>query len=214
MKFIVRQEQEKDYRAVEEVTRRAFWNQHVPGCDEHYLAHTLRGHEDFLPQLDLVAVAENGTIVGNVMYTKARLVDDAGMEMPILSFGPISVEPDCQRQGIGKALLERSFEIARSMGYQVIVIFGNPENYVARGFKSCKRYNVCVRDGVFPAAMLVRELVPGILDGRRWFFHESPACYEIDSAKAEAFDATFPPMKKEFRPSQEEFFILSSSVIR
>lgn len=213
MNFILRQEQEKDYRAVEEVTRRAFWNQNVPGCDEHYLAHILRGHEDFIPQLDLVAEAENGDIVGNVMYTKSRLVDDKGAEMPILTFGPISVEPGCQRQGIGKAMLERSFELAKAMGYQVIVIFGNPDNYVARGFKSCKRYNVCVGDGVFPAAMLVKELVPGTLDGRRWFFHESPAC-EIDSAKAEAFDVTFPPMKKEFRPSQEEFFIHSSSIIR
>lgn len=213
MNFILRQEEEKDYRAVEELTRRAFWNQNVPGCDEHYLAHILRGHEDFIPQLDLVTEAENGSIIGNVMYTKSRLTDDTGTEMSILTFGPISVEPSCQRQGIGKAMLERSFEIAKAMGYQVIVIFGNPDNYVARGFKSCKRYNVCVGDGVFPTAMLVKELVPGSLDGRRWFFHESPA-YEMDSAKAEAFDATFPPMKKEFRPSQEEFFIHSSSIIR
>lgn len=213
MHFILRQEEEKDYRAVEELTRRAFWNQNVPGCDEHYLAHILREHEDFIPQLDLVAEAADGSIVGNVMYTRSRLVDDSGAEIPVLTFGPISVEPACQRQGIGKALLERSFDIAQGMGHKIIVIFGNPDNYVARGFKSCKRYNVCVGEGVFPAAMLVKELVPGSLDGRRWFFHESPAC-TIDSAQAEAFDATFPPMKKEFRPSQEEFFIHSSSILR
>lgn len=213
MNYIIRQEQEKDYRAVEELTRRAFWNQNVPGCDEHYLAHMLREHEDFIPQLDLVAEDEDGAIVGNVMYTKSRLVDDQGTELPTLTFGPISVEPACQRQGIGKSLLERSFEIAQGLGHRVIVIFGNPDNYVARGFKSCKRYNVCMGDGTFPAAMLVKELVPGTLDGRRWFFHESPAC-EMDAAAAEAFDATFPPMKKEFQPSQEEFFIHSSSILR
>lgn len=37
-------------------------------------------------------------------------------------------------------LLERSFEKAASMGYDVIVIFGSPGNYVGRGFKSCKKY--------------------------------------------------------------------------
>lgn len=179
--YTIRQEQEKNYRAVEELTRRAFWNQNVPGCDKHYLAHILLGHEDFIPQLDLVAEDENGVIVGNVMYTKSRLVDDQGTELPTLTFGPISVEPTCQRQGIGKSLLERSFEIAQGLGHKVIVIFGNPDNYIARRFKSCKRYNVCVGDATFPAAMLVKELAPGTLDGCRWFFHESPAC-EMDAA--------------------------------
>ena len=32
----VRLETEKDYRAVEELTREAFWNVYKPGADEHY----------------------------------------------------------------------------------------------------------------------------------------------------------------------------------
>ena len=44
---VIRLEAPGDYRAVENLTREAFWNQSVPGCDEHYLVHTMRRHPDF-----------------------------------------------------------------------------------------------------------------------------------------------------------------------
>lgn len=209
----IRNEIESDFREVEILTRKAFWNVNVPGCDEHYLAHVLRDHEDFIPELDFVAETDDGKIVGNVMYTEAKLITEEGMEQPILTFGPISVHPDYQRMGISRKLLERSFDKAIELGYKVIVIFGNPDNYVSRGFKSCKKYNICAADGSYPAAMLVKELVPGILSGTKWFYHESSA-YEYESSDAEKFDEGFEPMKKESRPSQEEFYIYSHSVIR
>lgn len=214
MDIIIRNELKSDFREVEVLTRKAFWNVNVPGCNEHYLAHILRGHEDFIPELDFVAETEDGKIVGNVMYTKAKLVDESGNVTPILTFGPISVHPGYQRMGISKRLLEHSFEKAAQLGYRMIVIFGNPDNYVPRGFKSCKRYNICMADGSYPTAMLVKELAEGtVISGKKWFYHESPA-YEIESADAEKFDEQFEPMKKEFRPSQEEFYIHSHSVIR
>ena len=207
----IRRETEADYRAVEELHRNAFWNVQVPGCSEHYLAHVLRKHPDFIPELDLVYELD-GEIVGNVMYTKSELLEEGGNSTGILTFGPIGVAPEYQRRGIGKALLEASFDIAAGLGYPAIAIFGDPDNYVARGFRSCKRYNVCLEGDVYPAALLVKELKPGFFDGRKLVFRESPA-YEIQERDAEAFDAGFPPKEKAFRPSQETFFILSHSTI-
>ena len=207
----IRRETEADYRAVEELHRNAFWNVHVPGCCEHYLAHVLRKHPDFIPELDLVYELD-GKIAGNVMYTKSELLEESGNSTGILTFGPIGVAPEYQRRGIGKALLEASFDIAAGLGYPAIAIFGDPDNYVARGFRSCKRYNVCLEGDVYPAALLVKELKPGFFDGRKLVFRESPA-YEIQERDAEAFDAGFPPKEKAFRPSQEMFFILSHSTI-
>ncbi|HIV90308.1 MAG TPA: GNAT family N-acetyltransferase [Candidatus Eisenbergiella stercoravium] len=209
----IRREKNEEQRTVEVLTRQAFWNVYGPGCTEHYVVHILRKHEDFVTELDLVAETADGRIVGNVMYTKARLIDENGNEAVILTFGPISVHPDFQRRGISRLLLEYSFEEARRLGYQAVVIFGDPDNYVSRGFKSCSRYHVCAQDGSYPAAMLVLELIPGLLDGRKWFYQENSA-YSFDPAAAEQFDRQFEPLKKEYRPSQESFYIHSHSVIR
>ena len=156
----IRLETEKDYRAVEELTREAFWNVYKPGADEHYYVHQMRNHPDFIPELAFVLELDS-KIVGNIMYTKAWLEDENGNRKEILSFGPLCVAPEYQRQKLGKILIEHSFEAARKMGYDVNIIFGNPGNYVSRGFVSCKKKNVSfVVDGNFPTALLVCELVP------------------------------------------------------
>lgn len=208
---MIRNEVESDYRIVEEITREAFWNLHSPGCNEHYLVHCVRNHEDYIRELDFVAEVA-GKVVGNIIYTKAKLVDEQGEEKKILSFGPISVLPDYQRKGIGKALLEHSFEKAVELGYDAIVIFGHPGNYVSRGFKSCKRFNICVGDHYFPTAMLVKELKSSIFDGRKWTFYESPV-FEIDEHEAMEYDKLFTMKEKGYRESQEEFYIYSHSSI-
>ena len=216
MSVLIRRETPDDYRAVESLTRESFWNVYKPGADEHYYVHKMRSHPDFLPELAFVLEVD-GEIVGNIMYTKAWLEDEQGMQKEIVSFGPLCVAPKYQRQKLGKLLIEHSFAEARKLGYEVNVNFGNPGNYVSRGFVSCKKKNVSfVVPGNFPTALLVAELVPGALDGRNWMYIPSTAadCCE-DTAAVEDFDALFPPMEKKWMPSQEEFYIYShSSVVR
>ena len=212
----IRLETEKDYRAVEELTRDAFWNIYKPGADEHYYAHMMRSHPDFIPELDFV-LEDGGRIIGSIIYSNAWLEDENGFRKEIVSFGPLCVAPEFQRRRLGKLLIEHSFDVARKMGYDVNINFGNPGNYVSRGFVSCKKKNVsCFAYGNFPTALLVAELVPGALDGRKWMFIPSTAadCCE-DTEAVEAFDKTFPPKEKKWMPSQEEFYIYShSSVVR
>lgn len=208
----IRNEEETDYERVEEITRKAFWNLYIPGCIEHYLVHVMRSHKDFLPELDLVIEVDN-QIIGNIMYTKAKLVDECGKEKEILTFGPVCILPEYQRMGYGKKLMEYSFEQAIALGYDVIVIFGNPSNYVSRGFKSCKKYNICIENGTYPAAMMVKELKPEVLDGMKWVYYDS-AVMKIDEQEAERFDESMEKMEKKIQPSQEEFYIHSHSIIQ
>ena len=207
----IRNEKESDYAIVEEITRKAFYNQYIPGCVEHYLVRRMRHHADFIPQLDFV-IELDGNIIGNIMYTKAKLIDETGAEKEILTFGPVCITPEYQRMGYGKALLEHSFQQAISLGYDVIVIFGSPANYVGHGFLSCKKKNICLENGKYPAAMMVKELVPQALDGRKWFYYDSPVM-AISEEDAQNYDDTLPKMEKKHKPSQEEFFILSNAFL-
>lgn len=210
-RILIRNETPDDFKAVESLTRSAFWNVNAPGCDEHCLVHTMRSHRDFIPELDFVLFYE-GRLAANVMYARSRLVDEAGNEKTVLTFGPLSVLPELQRQGLSKLLLEHSFEKARSLGYDTIVIFGNPENYIARGFQSCKKLGVSLDGGVFPTALLVKELTSGALGGKAYTYRESDA-FEVDPKEAEEFDGTFPPLEKAYRKSQELFYIYSHSCV-
>lgn len=210
--MVIRNEEKKDYQEVESITRKAFYNLYVPGCTEHYLVHIMREHEDFVRELDCV-IEVDGRVIGNIMYTKARLIDETKKEKQILTFGPVSVLPEYQRMGYGKMLIEHSFEKAVALGYDAVVIFGNPGNYVGRGFKSCKKYNVCIENGTYPAAMMVKELGSDIFDGRKWVYYDSPVM-QIDEAAAQRFDDTLEKMEKRHQPSQEEFYILSNSCVQ
>lgn len=208
----IRNEEERDFKRVEEITRAAFWNLYVPGCDEHYLTHIMRSHEDFIRELDFV-IEIDGQVSGSIMYTKAKLVDEFGKEKDILTFGPVCISPEYQRKGYGKKLIEHSFDKAAALGYDVIVIFGDPGNYVSCGFQSCKKHNVCTAEGTYPAAMLVKELQTSALDGRKWIYHQSSA-YEIDQEEAQRFDAGLEKWEKRHQASQEAFYILSHAILQ
>lgn len=211
--YIIRPENKNDFFLVEALIKRAFWNQNVPGCDEHFLAHTMRNHPDFVKELSLVIEDDKMGIVGSVMYAKSKLIDESGREKNILTFGPVAVWPGCQRKGYGKKLLEHSFKIAITLGYDAIVIFGNPDNYVSRGFKSCLKYNVSIDQNIYPSAMLVKELQEGTLAGHKWKYVESDA-YKIDMEKFDIFDQAHEKLIPKYKASQEEFYIHSHSYLK
>lgn len=207
----IRNEEPRDYEIVETITRNAFYNLYIPGCVEHYLVRIMREHKDFIHELDFVLELDD-KVVGYIMYTKATLTDNEGNVKNILTFGPLCIEPEHQRKGFGKLLIQHSFEQAASMGYDTVVILGMPSNYVSSGFVSCKKHNVCVRGDKFPAAMLVRELTPGVLDGRRWYYEESPVMSVLPD-DAMAYDGTLSPKERKHTHTQEEFYIMSHSFV-
>lgn len=79
------------------------------------------------------------------LIRKLKLVDEEKREKQILTFGPLSVHPAFYRKEYGKALLKYSFAKAKEMSYDVIVIFGNPDNYVSQPFEKLNiaRRNQC-----------------------------------------------------------------------
>lgn len=200
----LRPERPADFRAVEGLVRDAFWNHYAPGCDEHYLAHILRDSPDFVPELDYVAL-HNGQVVGSIMYTKARIVLDRGGEREVLCFGPLAVAPTFQGQGVGGQLIERTKTLARELGYEAILILGDPDYYSRFGFVPAEQYGIGTSRDVYIISLQALELRPGALAGCAGYFEES-ASFRMDPAKAEAFDAGFPPKEKQSGlPSQERF---------
>lgn len=205
MEILIRPETENDYFENEHVTREAFWNLYVPGCNEHYLVHILRKHADYLLEFSFVAEHEN-RIIGNIFYARSHMINEDNGRLDTLTFGPVSVLPEYQRKGVGTALIQHTVDIARQKKYPAIIIYGSPSNYCKHGFKNCKDYQISTVDGRYPYSMLVLELQKDAFQNHSWKYYDS-AVYNINDADVEEYDRRFPPKVKEYRYTQEEFAI-------
>ncbi len=210
--MIIRLETKDDYFKVEELTREAFWNLYTPGCDEHYLCHILRDHQDFIKELDYVAEID-GNIIGSIMYTNSFLIGDDEETIQIVSFGPLCVHPDYQRKGIGTALIEKTKMMVQEMNIPAIIIYGDPHNYCKHGFKNGIDYQVSNLDGEYPLGLLVLELQPGFFGRKNWKVKQSDV-FKYDQEKAAAFDKKFKEKEKKVQYSQEIFKIQIRSFLR
>lgn len=210
MDIIIRQERPQEWRQVEALTREAFWNTFVPGCDEHYLAHILRDASAFIPELDLVAEID-GQLVGNIMYTKGWIEDAQGAKHDVILFGPLSVLPAYQGRGVGGVLIRHSAAEATRLGHRAILIYGDPQYYSRFGFRPASEFGILTPDGKTHPAMQALALYEGALDGITGRFFEDPIYETIDAAKVEAFDKSFPPKEKAVTESQKRFAALADS---
>lgn len=196
----IRMETEDDWYDIERMTRNAFWNKYKPGCDEHYLVHKMLQDKDYLPDLSRIAV-KDGAIIGYIMYSKARIVDDS-VTHEILTFGPLCVDPKWQGCGIGEILLRETMQIAADKGYKGIVIFGEPDYYPRNEFKTCDNFQITTSDGKNFDAFMGIELIKDGMKDIKGKFYESEVFETLPVEEVEEFDKQFPRLHRLKFPGQ------------
>lgn len=202
-KIIIRNETKEDYRKVENLTREAFWNVYRPGCMEHYVLHCYRNNPAFVPELDFV-MELNNELIGQVIYVRSEIDCDNGRKAPIMTFGPIGIAPEYKRQGYGKRLLDYSMEKAKETGVGALVVTGNILFYGKSGFVPAKTKGVRYADDPEADYLLIKELIPGFLDGISGTYKD-PEGYFVCEKNPEAFErfeATFLKKEKKKLPGQ------------
>ena len=196
MEIIVRNETQKDYRRVEEITREAFaYPDRIErggiGCPyEHWMVHELRKRDGIL-ELSLVATV-NDEIVGHVICSKAEVRQD-GTSLPVLNLGPISVRLEYQRLGVGKALINELIIKAKDLGYGAILFFGRPEYYPQFGFVEASEFSISDSEGYNYDSFMGMELIPGYLSvAKGGRFYESDIYNDdLNRKTVKEFDAEF-----------------------
>ena len=201
--YTIRPEERKDYGAVENLVREAFWNVYRPGCSEHYVIHVLRDDPAFVKELDFV-MEQDGRLIGQNMFMKTVIDADDGRAIPVLTMGPICIAPELKRQGYGKKLLDYSLEKAATMGFGAVLFEGSIGFYGKSGFDYARKFGIRYHDlpeGADDSFFLCKELIPGYLDGVTGVY-QTPQGYYVDDAEVEAFDKAFPPKEKLRLPGQ------------
>lgn len=200
MNISIRMENKNDFRAVENMIREAFWDIYKPGCDEHLIIHKVRETDEFIKELDFVA-CDGEKVVGSIIYSKAKVINENGEEFEVLCMGPLGVLPSYQGKGVGTLLMKHSIKVARMLGYNGIIIFGNPKYYHRFGFENAAKYNIETAWGDNFEEFMALELHEAAFNKISGKFYES-SVFETRAEELNEFEKQFPHKEKHVTDTQ------------
>ncbi|MDQ4020322.1 MAG: N-acetyltransferase [Actinomycetota bacterium] len=156
----------RDQSAVRAVHNAAFGG----GADtaEAQLVDDLRADGDVIAALSIVAVV-HGDVVGHVICSRARIADRSS-----IGLGPLGVIPDCQRRGVGQALMHAVLAAADALDEPAVALLGDPGYYSRFGFVAGATLGVLPPVPEWAGHFQVRPLHSWD-DSRRGTFRYAPA---------------------------------------
>lgn len=114
-----------------------------------------------VPGLSYVAHAD-GRVRGSVRFWP--IVMDG---RPALLLGPLAVDPLLRGRGAGIGLMMVALARAARLGHKAVMLVGDEPYYARVGFRKAEPGRFQLEWPVDPKRLLIRELVPGALDGAR-----------------------------------------------
>lgn len=93
-------------------------------------AYKVREGMDMLEGLSIAAVdQEKSELLGSIQCWPVALTDDGGKMHPMIMVGPVAVHPECQREGIGRAMMTALLKEIQPGDTMPLVMIGDPEYY-------------------------------------------------------------------------------------
>lgn len=130
MKFTIRDERSGDIASIAFITEEAFKIMEISDHTEQFIINALRA----AGALTITLVAEmDGNVIGHIAFSPVTMSDGSG---GWYGLGPVSVLPDHQHQGVGKALIEEGLSRLIDLGARGCCLVGHPEYYKKFGFKN------------------------------------------------------------------------------
>ncbi|MEU3983759.1 N-acetyltransferase [Streptomyces sp. NPDC026672] len=167
--MLIRRETPADVSAVHAVTAAAFAKPRTPVPAEATLLDELRACDAWLPELSLVALGDEGQVVGHVLCTRGHVGT-----APVLGLGPLSVHPDHQRRGVGLALVHTVLGAADALGEPLVALLGSPAYYGRYGFRTSTEYGITAPDPSWGQYFQVRTLTAHTPSLRGVFTYAEP----------------------------------------
>jgi predicted N-acetyltransferase YhbS len=141
----------------------AFQTAKVSNGDEQDYVNKLRASPSYIPELALVA-EEDKKFVGHIVLTK-RAIASGESRVEALLIAPLSVAFEYRNRGVGSKLVEKSFEIAKKLGYKAVFVVGDPAYYGRFGFRSSVSFGIRHVPVIPDPYVMALELSSGALAG-------------------------------------------------
>ncbi len=143
----------------------AKWDSVEEGKVVRQLVEEIRAKKYYIPELELIMVNEEDSVIGYAMFSRFHLEGKYENELLILT--PVAVKTELQRQHISKELIEYGFDIAKKMGFKAVLVEGDPKNYNPRGFRTSADFEIVAGENIHlphVSCLMVKELVEGALE--------------------------------------------------
>ena len=127
---LIRDEKSTDFAVISEVTIAAFETMEISNHTEQFIVEVLRSAKALT--VSLVAEAD-GIAVGHIAFSPVTMSDGT---KDWYGLGPVSVHPDFQRKGIGKALIQEGLSRLKNLEAKGCCLIGHPQYYRQFGFKN------------------------------------------------------------------------------
>ena len=161
-KVLIRSETSTDVSAIAEVTAAAFKTLAISNHTEQFIIAALRSAKALT--VSLVAEAD-GRVVGHIAFSPVTISDGS---LNWYGLGPVSVLPECQRRGIGRALIQEGISRLKDLGARGCCLVEHPEYYRRFGFQNTRGLgHEGVPEEVFFALSFDGHVPQGIVE-----FHE------------------------------------------
>ena len=131
LKIEIRKENDYDVNAITEVTVAAFKTLEISNHTEQFIIEALR--EANALTISLVAEVD-GRVIGHIAFSPVTISDGT---QNWYGLGPVSVLPEYQKQGVGKALIREGLKRLKDMNAQGCCLVGHPDYYKQFGFGAC-----------------------------------------------------------------------------
>ena len=128
--LLIRDEKPADIPVIAEVTIAAFESMEISNHTEQFIVEALRAVKALV--ISLVAEVD-GRVVGHIAFSPVTMSDGT---KDWYGLGPVSVHPDFQRQGIGKALIHEGLLRLKKLGAKGCCLVGHPQYYRQFGFRN------------------------------------------------------------------------------
>ena len=126
----IRSETDADIGAITKVTIAAFRTLEISNHTEQFIIEALRAAK----ALTVSLVAEvDGRVVGHIAFSPVTISDST---QDWYGLGPVSVLPEYQRKGIGKALIKQGVSRLKDLNARGCCLVGHPDYYRKVGFES------------------------------------------------------------------------------
>lgn len=162
-KIIIRPERPDDSCRIADVVRRAYAQVAYSDHREHLMVERLRSTAAYIPSLSLLAEID-GEAIGHILLTRA-FIRNQRAAVATLALAPLSVIPDFQHCGVGKALVTTAHQQAAALGFGTIVLVGIPGYYPQFGYEPLRRYPITLPFDAPDENYLIIPLFPHALEG-------------------------------------------------